>query len=354
MRNLVCLLIFVMIYSCGLTRFSDTWENEFIGSRTDVPLYPEGNANYWSYTLQNDLEYTYVVKGKLPNLRYLSFNLYDDKTRSSLSSMVDNDLISDNGNDYELYILPIGSNKYEGKNRMFYDPEMKSSSVFLRYYMPSPQPYGAELLPTIEAYDKSGKKQKLPHRFFNRLGSKSLYKILAKVIESKIDDKFFQEPVKVIDATKSKGAGLYENKDNSYIVCPLTIEENEVGLLKFKAPKSAKSYNDTDCDLRYWSFSIGDAKTYNFTSMNDNQFKVAQDGFVYIAVGKNLRNYENSKYNLIYMQNDADPNVILLYRHLLPSKDFKYAIQNIPQGGKAQDYIGDYAPSGKVVKLNRN
>ena len=345
--------IIIILFSCASSqRFSDTWENEFLGSKIDIPFYPDGNANYWTYSFNpKNTNIAYKITGKIQKARYFSFNLYNDKTRASVASLIDKDIINQEGT----YTIKLVSTEHKSETEsktLYFAPNSKSYSIFLRYYLPNDNPYGNVDLPNIIAYNiHTGKKIKLPKKRFNRLGAKNLFKALGKIASKKIDKSLFSNFNKNIIAYKRSGKGLYENKDNSYLIMPISKNKDEIAILKFKPPTFSKNFKDLNKEVRYWSLGLGDKKTFNYTTLCDKDLDINSDGYIYIAIGNKI----STNQNIIFNQMSwviKEKEALLIYRNLVPNPDFKYAVQNVPESNEnAKKYINDYAPQGKVISI---
>lgn len=353
----VVLVLLFILGNMRKDRFSETWENEFLGNRTDVPFFPDGNANYWTYTFDSSKEIYLKIRGKLPNARYMSINLYRDRDRSSIGSLTDVNIKDFDGDNYEVVIAPENYIHPNG-NVLFYPVDSGSFSVFLRYYLPEGDPYGDTALPNIEAYDVStGEKVALPHKKLNRFGAERLKGIFQNVLRRKIAKRKFDQGDKTIYSYRSTGAGFYENKDNAYLVMPIQKGNDEMAILRFLPPThSEEMFPKNQREVRYWSIGQGDLETNNWLTMHDGAMRVAKDGFVYLAVGNDIEGPNTTIYNKMSWFVEGD-KMILIYRNLFPNVDFEQAVQNVPSFidndvtvKSAGHYIGEYAPSGLIVK----
>ncbi len=346
--------VFVILFfnQCSVyKKISDSWEYQFIGQSKDLVFFPDWNANYWTYTIKNKLNLGYKITGQWPQTRYFGFNLYDDRTRSSIGSLSDSELWHGK-NEYEMFIVPENYVGTEKNQSLYYNTDAReTSSVFLRNYLPENNLSGGVSLPQIEAFElDSHQKVALPHKKFNKLGAKNLHNIYAWRLSKKINRNLFQKETKKLIAYKNSGKGFYENFDNTYLVIPIKKNNNEVAILRFKPPVISAS-NPESVQMRYWSFSECNLKTVNYYTLRDEQFKVNHDGYIYILIGGNLKTNVEITYNQMDWKVNDD-KMILIYRNLLPVNAFPYAIGKVPEKAEAKDYIGDYAPVGFVIPAN--
>jgi hypothetical protein len=66
-----------------------------VGSNPDLLYYPDQNAVYYRYGWENNKQQGIVIKGKMPEARYFSFNLYNDYTKSSILALADYEIKPD-------------------------------------------------------------------------------------------------------------------------------------------------------------------------------------------------------------------------------------------------------------------
>jgi hypothetical protein len=64
----------------------NVWGKPYIGSDVNLLYYPDQNANYFRYAWESKPGLEIIVKGKMPESRYFSFNLYDDYHKSSIEA----------------------------------------------------------------------------------------------------------------------------------------------------------------------------------------------------------------------------------------------------------------------------
>ena len=150
----------------------------------------------------------------------------------------------------------------------------------VRYYVPQGSATAGVPLPTIEAYDvRTGQSVALPEQYL--LGGRSMALfgwIMRPIFTTIVDNK--------LRFYHSEGAGLFPNADNLYLIGAVTRRRGEVVVLRVKPPtfpKDTSEYGSTQ--VRYWSLNERNRDTSTAFGLRDDQFKVASDGFVYVAIG---------------------------------------------------------------------
>jgi len=153
--------------------------------------------------------------------------------------------------------------------------------------------------------------------------------------------------------------GYIENNDNRYLLSAITKEEEEVYLFRFKAPSyTTGPENINQSDVRYWSFNLGNAATYNFNALKDEDAIIDEGGYVNILLASKDQDLEARATALGY--NFLEWNMpwkkgLILFRHMLANPDFEVQIDDVPpvlestenySEIEAQHYLGDYAPRG--------
>ncbi len=367
-----------------------TWEKPYAGNDPSLLYYPDQNAVYFRYGWENNKEQGVVIKGKMPEARYFSFNLYNDYSKSSIAALADYEIIPDEGDpsSYTIYILPEQkAGKYQ--NQVILPDSVLIASVFLRYYLPANNIYANKPMPDIYLIDNNILKPALPGIPTAPMSAadiaklKSLIMANPKIISGKerkllssssatmkekepIISKVMTMPIfkhytdpKAIGAFNYNSSGNYPNKDNHYIVMPVVRKKDDVLLVRFKAPTHATTLGDTSKNVRYYSLSQGNEYTNTSITMHDEQLKVSNDGFVYVVVAKDTEEARTkaNEMGLNFMPWLYKERIVLILRHMLPSPGFKQSTREVPlfengkpaKGQEAHHTIGDFALVGKFI-----
>lgn len=385
-----------VFFSCAFMQVTviaqdSTWEKPYVGNNPDLLYYPDQNAVYFRYGWENTKRQGIVLKGKVPDARYFSFNLYNDYTKSSILSLADYEILPDkeDASSFTIHIMPEGiTGKFS--NLIILPDSVSIASVFLRYYLPHENIYANRPLPNIYLLE-NGKLmpakpsiQQAPMTTADQAELKRVITANPKIISPKerriiasssatlqqkepIISKVMTMPIfshytdpSNINAFNFDPGGNYPNKDNHYIVMPVVRKRNDLLVVRFKAPVFAKQLGDTTKEVRYFSISEGNEYTNTSITLNDEQLRVNSDGFVYVVVAKETRKIRTKlmEMGFNFMPWLHKDKLVLILRHMLPSSGFKYSTGNVPQfdkgrpakGQEAQMVIGDYALTGKFIR----
>jgi hypothetical protein len=374
------------VISAAAAALEGGWEKEYLGSDPAVRFYPDANANYWTYELPRRGGKRHLglrIDGVFPDARYMSLSVYDNAELSAVASLADAEIRPEPesinpfaagctdcppGRSYRVYVLPQGPDAPPGaRNVLRYDDRIGEIAVFLRYYLPRGGPRAGVALPSIRAFDlRSGEEVALPHprsrlikaaplRGMLREQVVDLYarRVLAPVLEL--------NPGEELHAYRISSEGLYANADNDYLVLPLIRGPGEVAVIRFRPPSRPRSRAEIGrSDVRYWSVSLGDAETYNHYTLPDSEARVGADGYVYLVVGDPAdADRPGGAYN--FLPWEAGRRGVLIYRNLLARPGAGPTMDRVPEyaGGddrlshRAEHYLGDYAPQGRLVPLER-
>lgn len=350
-----------------------------IGSRTDIPFLPDSSANYFSYSfyrMKGD-KTGLRLKAKFMYARYQSYNVYNLKTRSSISSLSDVQITPDAGNEnpfitltqsdnrnYTVYMLPDIPEAQSYSNKLLYPDSVTDVNVLLRNYLAEKDVYGGVSLPEIEAFDlETGKTIPTPDPlsmtfadFNNIVDDLSRIISLTQLLQQGNNIDFF----------RFAGLGLFPNLDNQYIFAPLRLYPNEVAILKFRPPNFAGSLLAVPAaDVRYFSLCLGDSKTYNYKTLADYRLKIASDGNIYVVIGRKESDIMAKAVGLNFIEwvPELKNEGLIIYRNLLTAADYPYNMNQVPDVLKnlnqvfnvnylhADTYIGDRAPKG--IKMSK-
>jgi hypothetical protein len=383
MRFTAIALIFIPLFIFSACNKDDenTSENkiwyENIGSRTDLPFLPDAQVNYFMYSFkrkQGD-KIGLRLTAEFPYARYMSYNIYDNRDRTSQASIVDKNIQALEGNEnpfqtgnistnrqYQIHILPNIPEAKGYENTLYFNDKITNLGSMLRLYVPEKDGKGGVALPKIEAFDlQTGATVDLPQALEIDFSS---FTDLTKTFETVIGLSYLlQEPNK-IDFFRFSGAGLYQNFDNQYLFAPIELNNNQVAILKVKPPTFAQNLIQIpEADVRYYSFCIGDAATYNYFTLPDFQCRIAADGYIYLVVGRDEPELKSKAEGLNYLVWDKilKSKGLIVYRNLLTKEGYPNnmlqvpdLVQNIDKVFdtaflRAGTYLKEYAPQGIIM-----
>lgn len=122
----------------------ETWQPPYVGSDPAVLYLPDANAVYWRYgwTRKSGDKNGIVITGKMPDVRYFSYNVYNDSTKDSVGSITDFEIIPDEGGEnpfsagqavsgetYTVHVLPEGS-AVAAKNVLYFPDSITKYQPF--------------------------------------------------------------------------------------------------------------------------------------------------------------------------------------------------------------------------------
>ncbi|MEE9329662.1 MAG: hypothetical protein V3V30_05945 [Parvularculaceae bacterium] len=327
------------------------WQGQFIGRDETVAFYPDAYANYWTFHFEQPASPIGLrISGDVPKARYFSFNLYNDINFTSVAALSDQD-ISINSGRYEIVVIPESHTMPDAQNVLTYEAGLIKIALIVRLYVPEQGISGGVALPNIEAFDlKTGEPVALPQPTAPKSKPVSIDKIEALVM-NKVGGPLAHNIGGDLRSYRVSSGGLYANKDNQYLVMPVKHDPDQYAVIRFKPP----GFGQTPADVRYWSLSLGDTKSFNFWTLHDDQATKAPDGFIYVVIGDHAPKGLAGAYNFRGWQG-IDP-AVLIYRHLLPQKTYANAFDQVPvldesqieAGLSATQTIGDTAPIGVLV-----
>lgn len=387
---LIYLLGIRYLNSGSLEPDNSVWQS-YIGRDTNVGILPDAYANYFTYTLyRTDPNIGFKIQGEFPDTRYFSFNVYSLGDNTTQGSLVDYQIQADSGKAnpflpqadstqlgkyYTVHLIPEGFNHQDLPNTLAFKEDTRLMTMVIRMYDYNQDDQGGVELPTVEAFSLKQEDEQIVQvskRLPKALNLRSIVRrfSLPKMVERlsllyeterkevldapKIEDSFTSVPFHAID-TK----GFIENNDNRYLLAGITKAEDEVYLFSFKSPSyTTGPENINQTNVRYWSFNLGNAASYNFNALKDEDAILDENGFVHIVLAKADPEIQAKAVALGY--NFLEWNMpwkegLILFRHMLANPDFEAQIDAVPPiaadmesfgSTEARLYMGSYAPQG--------
>jgi hypothetical protein len=383
----------------GLDQTCELTATRFDADTVNV-LFPDSSAQYWTAGYRA-IPGTHIrIDGVYPYARYTSWNVYDPALRP-FTHKADADIVPDPGSANPFLpgaprMTPVAQRRYTmfitfdadfkpGPNTIYVDPSKNPAGVFtLRVYVPDrgrdvtggvglPQvtwepntaagiPPGASPCvdlekPSVSTITDGYAKQDGPdggplfpgrnpprwHRFVNLCQSG--------------DDLFFDNEYgdKLPDSGQSPcgnfgSGGFLSNMDNAYVATPISRGFGKLVVLHGKAPTFARTYPAAAAmpagQLRYWSFCQNDPFTQRYVAcLRDDQVKLDENGFFTIVISRPADKPACAKNWIPW---GAQPEGVLIYRHMLPEPAFSGAIQKASYGNEQQS-MGDYFPTPRYL-----
>ena len=376
-------------YSTPKEASNEIW-TPYIGTDTSVAILLDKFANYYSYTfVRPNQSIGLKIKGEFPDSRYMSFNVYDLKDKSTQGSIIDYQIKSDSGkpnpfepnpdsleigNHYTVHILPEKYNQENLANTLFFHDDVRTLIVIIRLYDFNIDDFGGVPYPTVEAikmnddYETTHLPRPLDLRPLVRKRSLPIMvKRLGKLYETEKHAPLDASPLnahKTIPFHAVDKRGYIENNDNQYLMAAITKKEDEVYLFKIKSPSyTTGPENINQTQVRYWSFNLGNAATYNFNGLKDEDLILDDEGYAFILLANADNELKERSIELGYnfMEwNMPHKDGLILFRHMLAHPEFEAQITDVPifdtldvdfTGVEAHKYIGDYSPQG--IRLSK-
>lgn len=365
------------------------WQS-YIGRDTTVGILPDQYANYFTYTLvRTNKDVGFKLMGQFPSTRYFSFNVYSLGDNTTQGSIVDYDIVPDDGlpnpftadadsiqvgENYTVYILPESQANDDHPNTLTFEDDTRAMTMVMRLYDYNIDDTGGVPLPHVQAITLDDNEGKITTTTAPLPRALDLRAIVRRVslpgMQERLGEVYLTERAIQLDQSNDAPTapipfhaidtkGYIENNDNRYLLAALTKEEDEVFVFKFKAPQHTTGSSDIKTsDVRYWSFNLGNAATYNFNALKDEDAHLVQDSMVYIVMGSDDPEIKERTaalgYNFLEWKMTWKEGLIL-FRHMLANKNFEPQIDQVPpinnamtdfQKVEAKNFIGDYAPDG--------
>lgn len=395
---LVLLALCLFMWYCALSYLNSgsmdpdntVWES-YIGRDTTVGILPDQYANYFTYTLARTNRHTgYRIKGRFPQTRYFSYNVYSLGDNTTQGSLVDYQIKTDSGRPnpfvadsdstatddrYTVHIVPASFDGAGLSNALHFRDDVKLLTIAIRLYDYDIDDFGGVDFPTVEAFsldqtnaDASLTAERLPRALnlrsiVRRFSLPKMVERLSLVFQTEhsvtLDGPDGQQrytlPFHAVDTR-----GFIENNDNRYLLSAITKQDGEVYVFRFRAPihnqNGAADINSAE--VRYWSFNLGNKATYNFNALKDEDALLDKDGYATIVLASPDREIQARVQALGYnflAWNMPHREGYILFRHMLARPDFTAQIDDVPpitadmtafESSEAHHYMGDYAPQG--------
>jgi hypothetical protein len=140
------------------------------------------------------------------------------------------------------------------------------------------------------------------------------------------------------------GPGFFSNRDIAYVFTGTSRGFGELLVLRGRAP--------TLDQLRYFSFCQYEPATQRVVDCAaDHRVPVGPDGRYTVVVSTAEQRPANARpeCGVAWIEWGAQPQGLLIYRHMLAEPGFAEAIQNVPAPGAERDVMGEYYPEGEYV-----
>ena len=361
------------------TNISSPEWNINLGSDTTIPFFPDGQSNYFTYAFlrSNDDNISITLEGTFPEARYMSVVVYDNDSRDPIAILKDVDIAADlnsenpfttqNYSADQKYTITIAPNAIQSTapNLLEFDDSKTNLSIFIRYYVPETNSLGGVDLPEIKAYNNGNLVAPYENLDLEQLVNFDDIVATLQLLNTTLFT--LEEDERLFVRANSSTSGNYANPDNDYLISAATLEENEVILIRWKAPSVSTNFSDfSNFNTRYYSVGISSPESYNFHTSFDEDLYIAIDGFINLVIARPDSEIidQSAGLNFIAWPDELDNRGIILYRNLVSSPLFLQSISNCPTisgnfsdflsnpfSYNANNYINEFAPTGlKMTK----
>jgi hypothetical protein len=344
-------------------------------STTNV-LAVDTNAVYWGGTYAALPGTRIRIEGDYPHARYMSWNLYDTAARP-IDAIADFQLAPNPGGGYTAFI-EVGERPQQPAPNTLYTGSSRGGTFLYRVYVPTrgQDEKGGVPLPRVSMERAGGagggpglapcRELQAPYTWqLNGLIADSPagpdptsdgegfpgrkrphWRLFTNFCASAVDVMMDNEQGERFhpDAYDrcGDGPGFFSNRDIAYVFAPVSRGWGEVLVLRAKAPPRRA--------LRYWSFCHYEPATQRVIDCRrDNRVKVGRRGYYKIVVSTAQARPRNARRacGVTWMPWGPQTQGLLIYRHMLPRKSFRQAIQNVGEPGNERRAMGRFYPSAR-------
>lgn len=349
--------------------------------------FPDTHVSYWRYIFQWDPAHPFVlrVSGGNPAARYFSFNLYDQSSGNTLSSLSDEQIArlpqSPGSSPGRGYFFPtILSPDNTNSEALSLPSSFRSPGVlelWYRLYLPEnfdPGTYeetagpvvGNVPLPRLESFGLDGRPAPCPQEAPPLVLTPLQW--AARAAEVAVP---YNPTRSEIDFYATRGLGLFPNGDTYYLTTP--VPRSDITVVKFRPPSMAATAN-SKADVRYWSLCVGRETTRVHDCLADRDATVGPGGWVTVVLSHQGADFEGvnlkarvEKEGMNFLGWNFSLRRVIIYRQLLPHLDFEGSILRVPvlppRDERPENFdsapyasvrhLGDYAPRGRTCSFDQ-
>lgn len=365
------MILFLLLFS--IQAWGGSLWLKYSSAPYDQGAFPDTNVTYYRYAFQwpSHAPMKMRIRGQMPFGRYMTFNVYDRDTRTSLGSFPDSQILSETNpleevKEGESYSVWLTSQHDPSLRNQLVLPGSSDQvfEIWYRIYLPEGNEWGGVELPILEFFEgekstPSPTPPSLPPLLAKSVGLKDFKKLPPRPT-SEGDVYFYSAP----------GFEFYNNQDNQYLVSRLDFSKGkDFLLLSFKSPRFGKTKGQIKPEVRYFSFCLGSAKTTQTSHCISDQEFILQEETSHLLIGPHsksgvLISEICRKLGINFLPRGKNFIPLLIYRNVLPEPDFKGKAHSefawppsddkITKEEAAHSYaqhhhIGSYSPIGKQL-----
>ena len=343
------------------------------GGRSSANVaYPDATATYFgtSYTLSSGQKL--VLSGTYALARYTSLHTYS-ASGNAVDHLADSAIVPDAGSDNPSTNAAASSDPAHRKWTVTISPDAPAldgaggtntmgtsavGTVLLRVYVPNDafDDTGSVGLPSMKVVDSSG----ATTATFSTCASQAADPNVTNLINLFGPATDLPPTVPLEFKRPATVAGLYANRDNTYISAIVAHEVGKVVVVRGKAPTTpdtrAGESMATPSQLRYWSFCTNEyVKPYPVSAcVVDHDAPVDASGYYTIVTSTAADRPANATLanGIAWVDwGSTSVNMLMLMRHMLPAASFAEAAQNVAPGQSASAVMGEYTPVAVICDV---
>ena len=348
-------------------------------STTNV-LAVDTNAVYWGGTYAGLPGTRIRIEGVYPYARYMSWNVYDS-TAKPVDALSDLRLHPNPGGGTYTAFIEFGPRPEQPAPNTLYSGESRGGTFLYRVYVPDrgrdakggvplprvslepaggrgnapfltpcrelQAPYAWQLNRLIEGGpappdptddDKGYPGRRTPHwRLFTNL--------CASAVDVMLDNEDGEQFHPQASERCGDGPGFLSNRDIAYVYAPTSRGFGDVLSVRARAPRPGQ--------LRYWSFCQYEPATQRVIACRrDDRVKVGRRGWFRLAVSTAEARPRNARpaCRVTWLPWGPATQGLLIYRHMLPRRSFRHAIQRVGKPGNERRAMGRLYPRARYFK----
>lgn len=344
-------------------------------STTNV-LAVDTNAVYWGGTYAAVPGTRIRIEGQYPNARYFSWNLYDSAARP-IDALSDFELAPGPGGGYTA-LIEVGPPPADPAPNTLYTGDSRGGTFLYRVYVPDrgQDPKGGVPLPRVSLEQAGGTggapgfpacgELQAPYAWqLNDLvagappapdptadgngfpGRKPprwrlFQNFCASAVDIMLDNEEREDFHPDAYERCGDGPGFFSNRDIAYVFTGTSRGFGEVLSIRARAPRRRA--------LRYWSFCQYEPATQRVIACRrDRHVKVGPRRFYKLVISTPQSRPRNARRacGVTWMPWGPQTQGLLIYRHMLPRRSFRQAIQNVSKPGDERRVMRSFYPRGR-------